>query len=414
MSLDRAEQRLRTASALARDTRRLCLRKERSKNIITTETAFICAADFVAQGWCIFSRELLPNVVCSGQMGWHVNSLYYGDNLKVLRDSIASESVDLIYLDPPFNSSANYNVLFKTPSGERSQAQIEAFEDTWHWNELAERAFDEVVTGSHSDAAVMLRAMRSALGENDMMAYLAMMAARLIELHRVLKPSGTIYLHCDPTASHYLKLLMDGIFGVKYFLDEIIWQRTNAHNFKAKAFPRVHDVLLFYAKSDLHTYNQLYSDFSSQQLDRYEAEPDSGRLYTGQDMTIIGGDMAPWRGTTPNGNRGWGLSLSEREKLWKAGLVLKRKDGSPRLDGRKVYLDEKEGVPISDLWTDVKRIANTSGERLGYPTQKPLALLERILNASSREGDLVLIHFAAAGQRFMLHRNSGERGLALM
>ena len=151
------------------------------------------------------------------------NKLYYGDNLGVLRDSIADESVDLIYLDPPFNSNASYNVLFKAPGGRRqSQAQIEAFDDTWHWNESAERAFDEVLTGGHSDAAIMLKAMRSALGENDMMAYLAMMAVRLIELHRVLKPTGSLYLHCDPMASHYLKILLDSVFGVGNFKNEIV------------------------------------------------------------------------------------------------------------------------------------------------------------------------------------------------
>src|SRR5215207_3845599 len=150
------------------------------------------------------------------------NQLFYGDNLAVLRESIADESVDLVYLDPPFNSNASYNVLFKAPSGEGSAAQIEAFEDTWHWNKSAERAFDEVVTGPHSDASIMLRAMRSALGTNDMMAYLAMMAVRLIELHRVLRPTGSLYLHCDPTASHHLKVLMDGIFGVTQFRTEII------------------------------------------------------------------------------------------------------------------------------------------------------------------------------------------------
>ncbi len=129
------------------------------------------------------------------------NALYYGDNLAVLRDSIATESVDLIYLDPPFNSNASYNVLFRAPDGVRSQAQIEAFDDTWHWTtDGAELAFDEVMHGAHSDAGILLRAMRAALGENDMMAYLAMMAVRLIELHRVLKPTGSIYLHCDPTA----------------------------------------------------------------------------------------------------------------------------------------------------------------------------------------------------------------------
>jgi len=150
------------------------------------------------------------------------NKLFYGDNLTVLRDSIPDESVDLIYLDPHFNSSASYNVLFKAPSGEQSQAQIEAFDDTWHWNESAERAFDEVLTGQHSDAAIMLKAMRSALGENDMMAYLAMMAVRLVELHRVLRPTGSLHLHCDPTASHYLKILLDAVFDKSNYRNEII------------------------------------------------------------------------------------------------------------------------------------------------------------------------------------------------
>src|SRR5215204_2203706 len=174
------------------------------------------------------------------------NHLYYGDNLAVLRESIADESVDLIYLDPPFNSNASYNVLFKTPSGEQSAAQIEAFEDTWHWNETAERAFDEVVTGSHSDASIMLKAMRSALGENDMMAYLAMMAVRLIELHQVLKPTGSLYLHCDPTASHYLKIPLDAIFGVAGFTNEIIWRRTTPKGLAFSRYAATHDLLLFY------------------------------------------------------------------------------------------------------------------------------------------------------------------------
>src|ERR1700730_2417358 len=143
------------------------------------------------------------------------NLLYYGDNLAVLKESINDESVDLIYLDPPFNSQATYNVLFKSTAGEQSRAQIEAFEDTWHWGDEAELAFDGVMTSGNSDAAEMLRAMRSFLKENDMMAYLSMMAVRLLELHRVLKPTGSLYLHCDPTASHYLKILLDSIFGVE-------------------------------------------------------------------------------------------------------------------------------------------------------------------------------------------------------
>lgn len=153
------------------------------------------------------------------------NSLYYGDNLEVLRESVARESVDLVYLDPPFNSNANYNVLFKSPAGAGSQAQVEAFEDTWHWGQEAEGAVDQVMRSGNTNAADLLRAMRSFLGENDMMAYIAMMSVRLLELHRVLKPSGSLYLHCDPTANHYLKLLLDAIFGIENFRTEIVWKR---------------------------------------------------------------------------------------------------------------------------------------------------------------------------------------------
>ena len=172
---------------------------------------------------CGSGRSRLPEGNSACRQRPSANTLFYGDNLDILREYIADESVDLVYLDPPFNSNATYNVLFKAPTGEQSQAQIEAFEDSWHWNASAEDAFDEVIKSGNTDAAEMLRAMRSFLKENDMMAYLAMMAVRLLELHRVLKPTGSLYLHCDPTASHYLKILLDGIFGPTNFRSEIIW-----------------------------------------------------------------------------------------------------------------------------------------------------------------------------------------------
>ena len=180
------------------------------------------------------------------------NALYYGDNLDVLRESVASASVDLVYLDPPFNSNANYNVLFRSPAGAGSQAQIEAFEDTWHWGAEAEAAFDQVMRWGGTGPADLLRAMRSFLGDNDMMAYLAMMAVRLIELHRVLKDTGSLYLHCDPTASHYLKLVMDSIFGAASFQSEMVWKRTSAHS-SARRWGPVHDTILFYTKSNQYT-----------------------------------------------------------------------------------------------------------------------------------------------------------------
>ena len=178
------------------------------------------------------------------------NHLYYGDNLDVLRESIRDESVDLIYLDPPFNSNATYNILFRAPSGEASQAQIEAFEDTWHWNDAAERAFDDVMQSGNAQAADMLRALRSFLRDNDVMAYITHISVRMLELHRVLKPTGSIYLHCDPTASHYLKVMMDAVFGAIRFRNEIIWKRTSAHNdtLARRAMGRITTILLFYTK----------------------------------------------------------------------------------------------------------------------------------------------------------------------
>lgn len=327
------------------------------------------------------------------------NHLYYGDNLRVLRDSIQTESVDLIYLDPPFNSNAGYNILFKGPEGSTSAAQIEAFDDTWHWNDSAEEAFGDVMRSGNAAASTMLRAMRSFLGDNDMMAYLAMMAVRLIELHRVLKPTGSLYLHCDPTASHYLKMLLDAVFGLQNYRNEIVWKRTNAHNVKSKAFPRVHDTILFYTKSSSNVWNKQFLEYSPEQLKRYEVD-DDGRLFTGQDLTMAGGSedrKMEWRGTKPSAGRAWGASLEQREAWWAAGLILCKKNGTPRLDGRKVFLDEKPGKQTDSLWIDIQRVGNTSEERLGYPTQKPVALLERILNASSNEGDTVLDPFCGCG-----------------
>src|SRR5687767_14622524 len=208
------------------------------------------------------------------------NKLFYGDNLSVLRESIADESVDLIYLDPPFNSNANYNVLFKAPSGEQSAAQIEAFEDTWHWNESAERAFDEVVTGRHSDASIMIRAMRSALGENDMMAYLAMMAVRLIELHRVLKSTGSLYLHCDSTASHYLKVILDSIFGATYYKAEIIWKRSTSHGNVSTNYGSLYDCIFFYTKGREYTWNQQYHALTDEYVTtKFTNKDPDGRLW---------------------------------------------------------------------------------------------------------------------------------------
>src|SRR5581483_8698700 len=349
------------------------------------------------------------------QRARRMNRLYYGDNLPILREHIADESVDLVYLDPPFNSNATYNVLFKAPSGEGSRAQIEAFEDTWHWNDSAEDAYWQVLKGQNSDAARMLEAMRGFLGENDMMAYLAMMAVRLIELHRVLKPTGSLYLHCDPTASHYLKILLDAIFGKQQFRNEIVWKRNNSHN-SGKRFGRIHDVIFYYTKSKKWTWNWTFTEFSAQQLSRYE-EDEEGRLYKAGNLTAERKNSSSgkfeWRGTTPGPTRGWAHTLEQLEEWWTQGLILKKKDGTPRGDGLKVYLEDLEGAKAQSIWTDIPRVANISEERLGYDTQKPVALLERIISASSNEGDIVLDPFCGCGTTVHAAQKLGRRWIGI-
>ena len=329
-----------------------------------------------------------------------MNHLYYGDNLDVLRDKIPNESVDLIYLDPPFNSKRDYNLLFKSPKGQQSEAQIEAFLDTWHWNEQAERESDEVLSQPNTGVAEIMRALRSFLGENDMMAYLTMMANRLLELHRVLKSTGSLYLHCDPTASHYLKIVLDGVFGGENFKSEIIWRRTASKGLAFKGYPNNHDILFYYGRSDRVTFNRPYLPYDEENLDektgaKYKHTDPDGRIYRLSDVT------------NPNKNRPnltyeflamtkvWRWTKDRMEKAYRDGIVVQTKPGA--IPQMKRYLDEQEGRPIDTVWTDIPPINSQAQERLGYPTQKPLALLERILAVSSNEGDVVLDPFCGCG-----------------
>lgn len=354
-----------------------------------------------------------PDHIARPSLG--ANKLYFGDNLVVLRESIKDESVDLVYLDPPFNSNGTYNLLFKTPKGHHSDAQIEAFEDTWHWGERAEAAFTELMQQSNTDVAEVIRALRSVLGDNDVMAYLAMMAIRLLELNRVLKPTGSLYLHCDPTASHYLKIVLDQVFGAENFQNEIIWQRTAAHG-NAKRWGPVHDTLLLYTKSQNYTWTfpkvAHQPDYIAKHFNNSDED---GRKF--QPITLTGSGVRhgesglPWRSTDPTKvNRHWaipgavferfrltGTTVQERlDALDTAGLIYwpKAADGTPRL---KWYADELSGMAISEVWTDISPISAQAQERLGYPTQKPLVLLERIIEASSNEGDIVLDPFCGCG-----------------
>ena len=322
------------------------------------------------------------------------NRLYFGDNLSVLREHIPNESVDLIYLDPPFNSNATYNVLFRERSGEDSAAQITAFDDTWHWDLGSEAAYRDVVTQGPERLATLLQAMRSFLGQNDMMAYLTMMAQRLAELHRVLKPTGSIYLHCDPTASHYLKLLLDAIFGHENYRNEIIWKRTSAHN-DAKRYGSVHDVLMFYSQTSEYLWNQIYQDYDPQYVEQYyRYMDDDGRRFMSGDLGASGlqggGYTYDWKGVT----RVWRVPESTMARLDAEGRVFYTRNGIPRI---KRYLDEARGLAVQDSWTDIEALRSWHQERLGYPTQKPEALLERIISVSSNEGDIVLDPFCGCG-----------------
>jgi site-specific DNA-methyltransferase (adenine-specific) len=326
------------------------------------------------------------------------NTLYYGDNLTILRDYIASESVDLVYLDPPFNSARSYNVLFRHESGQASQAQVKAFDDTWHWGMDAEATFHDLVTTGSAPVANMIGAMRQFIGDNQMMAYLVMMAARLVELHRVLKPTGSLYLHCDPTASHYLKVILDTIFDVRNFRNEITWQRTNVHS-DSKTWSNVSDIIFFYSKSNQFTWNPIHAAHSEVYVaDKYRYKDADGRVYRLDNMTSPNprpNMMYEWQGhaSPPNG---WRYAKETMAKLDAGGRIWYPDDKAKRPQLKR-YLDEMSGRLLSNIWTDIPPINSQAAERLGYPTQKPVALLERILAASSNPGDLVLDPFCGCG-----------------
>jgi site-specific DNA-methyltransferase (adenine-specific) len=330
-----------------------------------------------------------------------MNTLYYGDNLKILREYIKDESVDLIYLDPPFNSNRNYNVLFKDESGVEAEAQITAFEDTWHWNLAAEETYHELVIEA-DDVSKMVEAFRSFIGTNQMMAYLVMMAVRLKELHRVLKPTGSLYLHCDPTASHYLRILLDSIFGVENFRNEIVWKRTSAHANVSQKFGVIHDVIYFYSKTNQFDWNQQHLAYDDEYIATFFDQTDSdGRKYARRDLTASmqrasSGQLYTWNGITPPPSRCWAMAQDKMDGLLSQGRIHfpKKIGGMPRL---KLFPEDLPGVPIQDIWDDIKPLHNLTSERLGYPTQKPVALLERIVQASSNEGDTVLDPFCGCG-----------------
>ncbi len=376
------------------------------------------------------------------------NALYCGDNLEVLRRHGRDETVDLVYLDPPFNSGQNYHQLFKTWNGTASAASIPAFEDTWRWDAAATTAFQESVeTGGR--VADALLAFRRFLGDSDLLAYLSMMAPRLVELRRVLKSTGSIYLHCDPTASHYLKMLMDAIFGPENFRNEIVWRRTGAHG-PRRSFGPIHDTLLFYSKTNNYFFQIAKRPYMKGHVDsRYMLESETGRykftsggnVLTGAGAT--GGESGrPWRGFEPAAkNRHWAIPgflaeqmptqfaelsvLAKLEALYAAGLIEIRPGAAWPTPVR--YLSKADGHPFGDIWAyqpytdgsvhgteegidaDVAWMGPTDPERLGYQTQKPLGLLARIIGSSCPPNGLVLDPFCGCGTT-LVAAQAGARG----
>ena len=379
------------------------------------------------------------------------NTLFYGDNLDVLRRHIRDETIDLVYLDPPFNSNANYNVLFAAKDGHQAAAQMQAFEDTWRWDESAARQFDESVQ-SGGKVADVLMAFRTFLGTSDMLAYLAMMAPRLSELHRSLRPAGSLFLHCDPTASHYLKLLLDAVFGPANFRNEIIWRRTGSHG-KVGRFAPIHDTILFYAKDEsLVKWRGITRPYMRGHVeDNFIKDADGWRTnYYGNVLTgsgTRGGESGkPWRGVnpTPKG-RHWAIpgvllegleaefeGLSQHQKLDKLvekGLVKFQPGQAWPIYERRVK--PTDGTPAADIWAyqpytdgtvfgtesgideDVRWLSPQDAERLGYPTQKPVALLERIIRACSDAEDVVLDPFCGCGTTIDAAQKLGRRWIGI-
>ena len=348
------------------------------------------------------------------------NQLYYGDNLDVLRRYVADESVDLVYLDPPFNSNANYNVLFAERDGTQAAAQIKAFEDTWRWDEGAARAYADVVEAGGRVSQAM-QALRTFLGESDMLAYLAMMAPRLVELRRVLKPTGSLYLHCDPTASHYLKMLLDAVFGPSNFRNEIVWLRSKnpkGSQFGLKRFSPFTDTIFYYGKSevaDIHL-DRIRVPLSEKALEeKYPYNDEYGPYADGP--ILRSSSMGPrpnlvyeYKGFTP-GSAGWRVKRKILEEIDRKGNLAWTKTGAVR---RKLRPDDIEkGQPIGSFWGDIPPINSQAQERLGYPTQKPEALLERILSASSNEGNVVLDPFCGCGTTIAAAQKLGRRWIGI-
>ena len=353
-----------------------------------------------------------------------MNRLYYGDNLDVLRRKIASDSVDLCYIDPPFNSKRNYFQIYNN-QGSEDRAQAQAFVDTWEWGDEAEDGIawivdvDQLNNGKLTPQTVaLIRGLEQVLGHGSLLAYLVHMSLRIVEIHRVLKPTGSFYLHCDPTASHYLKLVLDAVFCGQGgdFRNEVIWKRSHAHSDGKQGsehYGRLTDTIFFYTKSAEVIWNEQYTEYDKSYVDRdYRRLDENGRRYRLDNIQGPGG--------AAKGNpfyevmgveRHWRYSKERMERLIAEGRIIQTQPGA--VPQYKRYLDEMPGVPLQNLWADIPVINNRSKEMLGYPTQKPEALLERIVKASSNEGDVVLDAYCGCGTTVAVAQRLGRKWIGI-
>lgn len=341
-----------------------------------------------------------------------MNQLYLGDNLQVLRNSVASNSVDLIYLDPPFASNADYDYVSANPSGNgQGSLRVMAFVDTWTWTaETAETLLD--IQTRHVELGALLGAITQGLRFNSLAAYLVMMSVRLLELKRVLKPAGSLYLHCDTSASSYLRVVLDLIFGADNFRNEIVWKRTSSHN-DSKKWAHIHDTLLFYAGKGF-TWNPVYLPHDPEYVRKfYRFEDERGRYRLHEIIRTASMGPRPnlayeYKGYRPEW--GWRLVREKVEALDQENRLTWSTTGRPYL---KRYLHEQKGTPCPGLWTDIPPLSHAAAERMGYPTQKPLSLLERIIGASSNEGDVVLDPFAGCGTSTHAAQKLGRKWIGI-
>jgi site-specific DNA-methyltransferase (adenine-specific) len=348
-----------------------------------------------------------------------INTLYYGDNLEILSRFISDETVDVVYLDPPFNKNKAYSVIFRDESGRTSDAQMATFEDYWHWGPTPARHYEFLTNSSENGGRIsspvseLIGSLHSAIRPSPLLAYLVEMCVRLVELRRVLKATGTLYLHCDPTASHYLKLLLDAIFGPTNFLNEIVWRRSTPKGNTTRRLTRNHDVILSYTKdARMATWHpQHLPGAPGRTATKYSLRDADGRAYQATSLLNPNPDrpnlVYEFKGVT----RTWRWTQERMAAADQAGLILTPKGGGvPRF---KRYLDEQKGIALDDVWTDIQAVNAMARERLGYPTQKPVALLNRIIEASSKPGDIILDPFCGCGTAIASALGRGRRWIGI-